>query len=329
MIEIKIGKNESEQRLDRFLKKYFKQASLNQIYKMIRRDVKVNKKRASEKSILKEDDIVTVYISQEEFYKIRVEKKAVRVRKNFKVVYEDRDILVVSKPFGLLTHGDRHEKKNHLTNQVINYLIEKGDYIPAKEKTFTPSPGNRLDRNTTGLVIFGKNAESLKLLNKKIKNRSEIGKFYLTVVYGEMKEELYLRGSLIKNEKTNKVEVFKNNLENKIQNENLPYDMSVGKEIETVARPLAISNNMTLVEVELVTGRTHQIRAHLAANGFSIIGDVKYGDYKINKKMKNRYNLTTQLLHAYKIILDGKTIEDKLPPQFKTILDDNFKKHFD
>lgn len=315
MINIKIDANDSNQRLDRFLKKFFKKAALSQIYKIIRKSVKLNGKRVKEATILKEDDIITFYISQEEFdsYRVVGGKTVPKVKKNFKVIYEDESLLVVSKPFGLLTHGSSTEKKNHLANQVIDYLIEKKEFIPAKEKTFSPSPVNRLDRNTTGLVIFGKTAKSLKELNKKIKDRKEIKKYYLTIVSGVVKDELKLQGSLIKDEKTNRVRVIKN------MDENIE-----GKYIETTATPIANNGEYTLLEVELVTGRTHQIRAHLSANGHSIIGDSKYGDFKINQKISKKYGLTTQFLHAYKLNINGIEIVDKLPDNLNKVMMDLF-----
>lgn len=313
MREIKIERNDAEQRLDRFLKKYFNKATLSQIYKMIRKDIKVNGKRGKENTLLNEGDVLSVYIKDELFEELREEKRVIKVTKQFKVVYEDDSMLVVSKPFGLLTHGDSREKKNHLANQVINYLISKGDYVPGREQTFAPSPVNRLDRNTTGLVIFGKTAESLKELNKMIKDRERISKYYITIVSGEMKEAIELKGKLEKDSRTNTVTVTD------IESED-------GKEIETIARPLQIKNGYTLVEVELVTGRTHQIRAHLAHHGFPIIGDVKYGKKKVNDMVKKKYGLSTQLLHSYRLVVDGNEIIGDVPPNFDKIIKDLFDK---
>ena len=313
MIKIEIKKNDEKQRLDRFLKKYLNKAPLSHIYKMIRKDVKVNGKRAKIETELHEGDEISLYLSDELLKKYREEKKIIKVSKQFKVVYEDDRLVVVNKPFGLLTHGDAVEKKNTLANQVTNYLISTGDYVPSREQTFVPSPVNRLDRNTTGLVLFGKTAESLKELNRMIKNRDEIEKYYLTIVSGEMKESIELVGNLVKDEKTNTVTVIK------------PSETE-GKSIETIARPIKTANGFTLVEVELVTGRTHQIRAHLQSAGFAIIGDMKYGDYRVNKEMFRKYDLSTQFLHAYKLVIEGKEIIGDLPDNFKKIKEDIFGK---
>ena len=171
MIRLEIGKNEEEQRLDRFLRKYFRKASLGRIYKMIRKDIRINGKRVPIETFLTEGDQVDIFITNEEAESYRETKKTVRALRQFAIAYEDQKMLVVSKPYGLLTHGDANEKKNTLANQVLGYLTEKGDYLPRIEKTFVPSPVNRLDRNTTGLVIFGKDSETLKRLNQMIRDR--------------------------------------------------------------------------------------------------------------------------------------------------------------
>ncbi len=310
MVEIKIEKNDGNQRLDRFLKKYFKKASLSQIYKIIRKDLKVNGKRSKENTIIEEGDVLSFYMQEDFFESLKEKKKIVKVTKQFKVVYEDDEMIIVSKPFGLLTHGDSREKKNHLANQVTNYLISTGDYVPSRERTFAPSPVNRLDRNTTGLVIFGKNADALKKLNKMIKDRDKISKYYITIVAGEMKNPIELKGKLEKDSKSNTVTVTD--------------ETGDGKQIETIARPIKTAKGYTLVEVELVTGRTHQIRAHLSHHGYPIIGDVKYGSPKVNRKIKEKYGLTTQLLHAYRLVIEGKEIIGPLPPNFHDIVFDIF-----
>lgn len=208
MVKIEIGKNEQNQRLDKFLRKYLANAPLSFIYKAIRKDVKVNGKRGKEDTLLQLGDEVTLYISETDMEKFRKERRGGRVKRQFSIAYEDENILAAVKPYGLLTHGDSREKKNHLANQVIDYLIEKGDYNPRIEKTFTPAPVNRLDRNTTGLVLFGKNNPALQELNRLIRETGQIRKFYLTIVSGTMKNPLHLFGSMVKDTEKNRITVL-------------------------------------------------------------------------------------------------------------------------
>jgi len=325
MEKIIITKNEENQRLDRFLKKYLKNAPLSTIYKVIRKDLKVNGRRVREDSVLFDGDEITIYISREELEGFLKRKTVSKGKKQFKVAYEDSNLIIVEKPFGLLTHGDAREKKNTLANQVQGYLMEKGEYDPAAEKTFVPSPVNRLDRNTTGLVIFGKNAASLSALNKMIRERDYVSKYYLTIVAGEMKKPLALKDVMEKDTDTNTVSVRP-----------LKTGDSGGKVMETIATPIAHRKGFTLVEVRLVTGRTHQIRAHLATAGYPVIGDSKYGKHAVNKEIESKYGLTTQLLHATRLefedgaeplgYMKGKIIKAELPEEFERIRKDIFQK---
>ena len=306
MEKIRVGANESEMRLDRFLKKYLANASLSYIYKIIRKDIKVNGKRKKEDYILKEGDEISIYVTDEELERLTARKTREKAKKQFKVVYEDENIVVVDKPVGLLTHGDMSEHKNTLANQVIDYLTAKGDYIPRVEKTFTPAPCNRLDRNTGGLIVFGKNARSVRKVNKLFQGRNNISKYYLAVAAGTIDEEIVVRGGISKDERTNTVTVTEE-----------------GRESVSVIRPIKAGKEYSVVEVELVTGRTHQIRAHLASIGHPIIGDPKYGDEKANTKAGE----DRQLLHAYKLVfgdvdgfleyLSGKEIEGEIPERIK------------
>lgn len=317
MIRITIEKNDAGQRLDRFLRKYLSQAPLSRIYRAIRKDVKINGKRGKEDTVLEEGDELSLYISDEELKSFTETKKTVKAKRQFKIAYEDENILVAEKPFGLLTHGDSHEKKNTLANQVTDYLIQKGDYNPRTERTFTPAPANRLDRNTTGLVLFGKNSESLRALNSMLRDRSAVSKYYITVVRGHLEDELVLSDRLVKNNAENKVKI-------------LSADSDKGRQIITVVRPLETGRWYSLVEAELVTGRTHQIRAHLKSAGYPLIGDTKYGDARVNRMVSEKYRLNTQLLHAYRLVfgevsgpleyLSGMEIKAQMPEGFEHIV---------
>lgn len=321
MINIEISANDAGQRLDRFLKKYLKKAPLSAIYKIIRKDLKLNGKRAKEDLVLSEGDVLSLYLSDERIEELTADPKKHRAKKQFKISYEDADVIIVEKPWGLLTHGDSHEKKNTLMNQVCGYLQDKGEYDPAQEKTFTPSPVNRLDRNTTGLVIFGKTAEGLRQLTKLIRNREGVSKFYITIVAGDIAEEMIIDESLTKNTTKNRVVIDEDGLSAK-----------------SIVRPLEVSKDglFSIVEIELVTGRTHQIRVHLSAKGHPLVGDSKYGNgiaigRKANGRVR-RMGVTTQLLHAYRLKFDemdeeydrlkgisGLELKAEIPPDFEKV----------
>lgn len=313
MIRMTIDKNDAGQRLDRFLRKYLHNAPLSAIYKMIRKDVKVNGKRAEQKTVLQEQDELFLYISEEDLQKYteRSARRPVSVRKTFRVIHEDRQVLIVNKPAGLLTHGDSREKKNTLVNQVTDYLIQKGDYQPRREKTFSPAAANRLDRNTSGMVLFGKDAQTLRTLSAMIRERDRIEKHYLTVVRGDFPEHRVLTGSTAKDESRNQVKISRDSSEH-------------GREIITEVTPVVSNGEMTLLDIHLITGRTHQIRAHLASEGYPVAGDSKYGDRELNKKLLSDWHLQSQFLHAYRLNfkeapsplerLSGQSFVDPLPP---------------
>jgi 23S rRNA pseudouridine955/2504/2580 synthase len=318
MQKITITDNEGNQRLDRFLRKYLPGASLGSIYRMVRKNVKVNGKRTGAECMLQTGDEVDLFLSDDAIKEMRPEKKATRAKRQFRIVFEDENVLIVEKPFGLLTHGDSKEKKNTLTNQVVGYLSEQGAHDPASAKTFTPAPVNRLDRNTTGLVAFGKNAAAVRDFNAMIRTVDDVDKFYLTIVKGKLTKALILRDRMIKDGSRNRVEV-------------LPEQGPQGKLMETVAVPAEPLGEYTLVEVQLVTGRTHQIRAHMAEAGYPIVGDAKYGDRDVNGHIAKTFGLTTQFLHASKMrinkgegslsYLSGAVFESPLPEDLRRIRD--------
>lgn len=313
MVKLKISENEANQRLDRFLRKYFKRAQLSFIYKMIRKDIKLNGRRAKEDTMLQEGDELCLYITEDRIKQLTADNRKRTAKRQFKIAYEDDNVLIVDKPWGLLTHGDSFEKKNTLANQVCGYLQEKGQYNPSREKTFTPSPVNRLDRNTTGLVIFGKNAAALRSLTAIIRERDKVEKYYMTIVCGSLREPMFLNERLAKDSRRNFAEISEGDS---------------GKEAATYVEPVVCGRDFSLAQVRIFTGRTHQIRTHLANAGFPLAGDAKYGDRRVNEKLK-KIGVTTQLLHAYKLkfshmdkgleVLDEITVEAPLPSEFQRV----------
>lgn len=317
MIKITITANEADQRLDRFLKKYMKRASLSAIYKMIRKDVKVNGKRAKEDTQLKEGDELALYMTEEKLAELTAPIKKKAAKRQFKIAYEDENVLIVDKPKGLLTHGDAHEKKNTLVNQVCGYLQDKGEYDPSKEKTFVPSPVNRIDRNTTGLVIFGKTAAALRLLTGLLRERDHVEKYYMTIVCGKLDKELELDGRLVKD--------HDRNISSVVESDGAAGEDAEGKEARTHVKPLITGERFSLAEARIFTGRTHQIRVHLASAGYPLAGDVKYGTPKMSEYLRKQ-GVSMQLLHAYKLVfkdmpeelsaLEGKVVEAAPPADF-------------
>lgn len=279
MKEIKITSNEEGQRLDRFLKKYLNKANQAFIQKMIRKkNIKINNAKAEPETLLQKDDSVQLYLSDDTIEKFREKKTLSQTKINFSRVYEDDNILVVNKPVGLSTQPDQTGMKN-LVDEIKSYLDAKEENISF---TFKPAVCNRLDKNTSGLVIAAKNYDALKQTNKAIRDR-KIRKFYMAKVHGLIRENLELKDFLIKDDKKNMVKIINEESEN-------------SKSVITYARPIKTEGNFTWIEVEIETGRAHQIRAHLASIGHPIAGDKKYG-----KKDNEKY----QVLHAYKVLLDG------------------------
>ncbi len=284
MKEIKITNNEEGQRLDRFLKKYLNKANQSFIQKMIRKkNIKLNDAKAEPETVLKKDDIVQLYLSDDTIDKFREKKTLMQANIHFDIVYEDDNLLVVNKPIGLSTQPDQTDMKN-LVDEIKMYLDAKEENISF---TFKPAVCNRLDKNTSGLVIAAKNYNALKQTNKAIRER-KIRKLYMAKVHGIINNDLELKDYIIKDDNKNMVKIINEQREN-------------SKSVITYAHPLKTEGRFTWLEVEIETGRAHQIRAHLSSIGHPIAGDKKYG-----KKDNEKY----QVLHAYKLVLDG--YEDSL-----------------
>ncbi|MBQ3056345.1 MAG: RluA family pseudouridine synthase [Clostridia bacterium] len=286
---LKIGKNDAGQRLDKFLTKAVKGLPLSMMYKAIRtKKIKVNRARAKENQVLLEGDEIQLFIKDEFFDLPQNDNSALAtIKPKLSIIYEDENILLLNKRPGVLVHEDTAGGENTLILHVKAYLYQNGEYDPADEQSFAPALCNRIDRNTGGIVIAAKNAASLRAMNEKIK-QNEVSKFYLCAAHGKMpKKSETLRGFLRKDSEKNLVTVSDTPLKG-------------GKSIETRYRVLREKNGNSLLEVELITGRTHQIRAHLAHVGHPLLGDGKYGKNRAEKGRGYKY----QALYAYKLIFD-------------------------
>ncbi len=273
MVSVRIGKNDAGQRVDKFLTKAFPSLPQSMMYKAIRcKDIKLNRKRCEISTRLCEGDQLDIYI-RDEFLEKAAEQgpQFLKAGASLSIAYEDENILIADKPQGLIVHPDENYQNDTLIGRIQRYLYEKGEYDPDDEQSFAPALVNRIDRNTSGLVIAAKNAAALRVLNEKIRAR-EVSKKYLCIVYGEMKKkEDTLTGYLEKNESQNRVYIDKKPGKN-------------SKTIITRYKVAATRPGLSLLEVELLTGRTHQIRAHLASIGHPLMGDGKYGVNQQNKK---------------------------------------------
>ncbi len=286
-----VGKNDAGKRLDKFIQKAIPSLPSSLMYRFIRtKHIKVNKKRAEISTKLIEGDIVEAWINDEFFEKAEPKYDFLSAPVKLDIVYEDENILLVDKKQGVLVHPDDKEYSDTLIGRIQHYLYDKGEYDPEAEHSFKPSLANRIDRGTGGIVIAAKNAEALRILCDKIKDR-EIDKKYLAVIHGIPKrKEAILEGFLEKNEDKNKV-YLKSSREDG------------GLTIKTGYRVLDSKNGLSLIEVDLFTGRTHQIRAHMASIGHPLLGDGKYGKLAADKKL----GFTRQALYSYKLTFSFTT----------------------
>ncbi len=318
MREIRVTGNEAGQRLDKLLAKYLNEASKSFLYKMLRKkNIKLNGKKAQGSEKLSEGDVVALYLAEDTIQKFSKKTGIVRnaVSQKLDIIYEDQNILLINKPSGMLSQKAKPEDIS-LVEILTGYLLESGALYEEELLTFRPGICNRLDRNTSGLVAAGKSLAGLQEMSRLFKERS-LKKYYLCIVKGNIKESVHIRGYLVKDEVKNTVTVSTE-------------EMPDGQPIETAYSPVWSNGEMTLLEVHLMTGRTHQIRAHLASQGHPLAGDCKYGDPAWNQRFKEKYGLRNQLLHSYRLcmpVCEGvlapmseKAYTAPLPRQFQRIL---------
>lgn len=323
MQTINIEKNDAGQRADKFLTKYLPLAPKSFLYKMMRKkNITLNKKKMTGKEHLALGDQIQMFFSEEtigKFSKMHT-PKLMQTDTNIpsskvSMIYEDEDVLFLDKPCGMLSQKAKATDFS-LVEWLTGYLLKTQAITQEELLRFHPSICNRLDRNTSGIVTAGKSLKGLQVLSTMIQNRS-VRKYYRTIVCGQMKESVRAKGYLKKDENQNKVTVFSDRQEGSVP-------------IETEYVPIQTGTDFTLLEVHLITGRTHQIRAHLASLGHPVLGDYKYGKRSANDRAKKEFGLTHQLLHAYRMefpeevpdlpSLSGRVILAKVPRQFAKIL---------
>ena len=310
MQELKIGPNESGQRLDKYLHKVLPKATNNLLYQQLRKkNITLNRKKAEGKEILKTDDIVQCFFSPETFDKfsgrsdsvdrIKSYQTAFRTIQGVDILYEDDHFLFLNKPAGILSQKASNEDIS-LNEWMIGYLLDSGSLSEEDMITFCPSVCNRLDRNTSGLVLCGKTLPGLQALSALLRDRG-IEKYYECICLGQIQEETIIDGFLMKDEKKNLVNIYKAPKEG-------------ASPIRTKYVPVSTVSEYTLLEVELITGKTHQIRAHLASIGHPILGDTKYGDQTSVSAGSHICRVHRQMLHAHHVSFPSREeIENSYP----------------
>ncbi|MFC5404004.1 RluA family pseudouridine synthase [Cohnella soli] len=309
MINRTVTPSEGGKRLHRYLRNLMPNIPLGQIYKMIDNGkVKINGKRKKQDYELVAGDVLSLYVEESIYQEASIgqrKQKYVGVNANVDVLYEDAELLVVNKPVGMLTHPDQTDQKDTLVNRVHAYLYRKGEL---DSPLFMPATANRLDRNTSGIVLVGKTARMLHALNQMIQ-KHELSKFYVTIVEGRLTGEGTLAEDLIRDEKSNRTRVASGNVD-------IERLGGVGqvKSAETRYRVLQTGASHSLVEIELISGRTHQIRSHFQHIGHSLLGDIKYGGHRFG-------DINHQLLHAWRIELpDGREFKAPVPSDMRSAM---------
>lgn len=322
MRELQITENEAGQRLDKLLAKYMQEAPKSFLYKMLRKkNIVLNGKKATGNEKLHTGDMVKLFLSDETIAKFSASpilpSNGSGTKIDLTILYEDEDVLLINKPVGMLSQKAK-ETDSSLVEYVIAYLLDGGKITKEELRTFHPAVCNRLDRNTSGLVAAGKSLRGLQTLSAWFRDRT-IQKYYLCLVHGTLEKGAHIHGYLSKNHESNKVRITTATCD-KVS------------PIETKYRPINTGTDVTLLEVHLITGKTHQIRAHLASIGHPIIGDYKYGIFEVNECYKKKYGLESQLLHAWRMVfphtenelkaLSEQELRAEPPVQFTNICKD-------
>lgn len=314
-----VNEKESGQTLEKYVKKVLKEAPLSFIYKTFRKkDIKVNNHWEKEKYIVQTDDVVSIYITEQQLEEF---KRKFNIAPSDTIsswiIYEDKNLLLINKPRGVLVQKDDHTKEKSLDQLVIEYLMFKGEYDPLNDHGFKPGPAHRLDRNTSGIVMFGKNHQTLVYLFELLKEHELIGKHYVSLVCGNVEEGGVIEAPLRKNFDTKKVVVAS--------------IKDGAKSAKTIYNIKEKFGDFTLLDLTLVTGRTHQIRAHMSYIRHHVVGDTKYGDFKVNNYFKKEFKFENQFLHASELhfgqlkkpldYLSSSSFVADLPEEYRLILD--------
>lgn len=315
MKEFVIGAIDKGRRLDKYIFNILSSAPHSFAYKMLRKkNIVLNGQKASGNEILSEGDSIRFYLSDDTFEKFSQKTHVADDLSSLmpSVAYEDDDIIIVNKPKGMLSQ--RSSAEDISLNEICLSYVSRGKGAPESPLSFTPSICNRLDRNTSGLVIFAKTYKGARAINAAIKEH-RIMKYYKCIVCGIVKEDLALTGRLVKDNATNKVGISD--------------DGDEGAFVKTLVHPIKTNDGLSLLEINLITGKTHQIRAHMASVGHPLLGDKKYGDRQMNDLYRQKYGTDSQLLVCYKLVfpddfeledISGRTIEIDMPKEMKQVM---------
>lgn len=318
-----VHEKEANQRLDKLLSKYLKEAPKSFLYKMLRKkNITLNGKKADGSEKVQAGDEIRLFLSDETYEKFSGTPAGRQVYPvtALDILYEDENILLVNKPGNMLSQK-ASPKDVSLNEYVLGYLQKSGQWNEAENAGFKPSVCNRLDRNTSGIVVCGKSLAGLQQMSELLRDRS-MHKYYQCLVAGQVRKSERIEGFLWKNPSANKVQILKEPKKD-------------AQPIITEYRPIQSAGNWTLLEICLITGRSHQIRAHLASIGHPIIGDYKYGDQRVNEIYRKRWGVDSQLLHSFRLELpkmreplenlSGKVFTAELPEQMQKIIKEESK----